>query len=374
MSLLEQRLLTQHIAGPPLKSPEAVVKLLVGVQAQDHLGAKWSLGQRVKDATESSIDRAFEQGKFLRTHVLRPTWHYVLPADIRWLLLLTGPRVQAKLGYMNRRVELDGRTMARGAAVITRALEGGRYHTRDELAEVLRRAKIVATQVRLAHLLMYCELEGLICSGPMRGKRHSYALVAERAPAARVLAREEALGELMQRFMTGHAPATLSHFCWWSELPLKDARAALADVRSKLVSETIDGVEWWYGPKGAPAGSLPRPSAYLIPEYDEALTGSRDLAQIDLPRASDRKKWNDRFLRPVIVDGRRAGTWRRRLADKGVEFDFNLFAKLELKQNKALEDAVRRYKRYLGTQDPRAQRGERGGGSGDLSMQLRAKG
>lgn len=350
MTLLEQRLLTQHIAGPTLKTPEAVVKLLVAVQSQDHLGAKWSLGQRVKDATEARIDRAFDQGKFLRTHVLRPTWHYVLPDDIRWLQMLTAKRVHALMAFMNRKLELDGKTMVRGATAITRALRDGQHRTREELGEVLRLAKIEASKVRLAHLTAYCELEALICSGAMQGKQHTYALVAERAPRARTLAPDEALAELVRRFLTGHAPATLKHFCWWSGLPMKDAKAGLAEVRSKLVSEVIDGVEWWYGPKGPPvakAGGRNASVAYLIPEYDEAITGGKDLGHFDMPRAVDKKRWKDLFLRPVIVDGMRAGTWRRRFEGQGVEFDFNLFAKLSREQRRALDAVVERYTRYV---------------------------
>jgi hypothetical protein len=348
MSLLAQRLLIQHIAGAPLKSPEAVVKLLVAVQSQDHLGAKWSLGQRVKDATEAAIDRAFDQGKFLRTHVLRPTWHYVLPADILWLQMLTAKRVHALMAFMNRKLELDAKTMTRGATVITRALEDGDHLTREELGTALQRARIAASSVRLAHLVAFAELEGLICSGRMKGKQHTYALVAERAPNARVLARDEALAELVERFFTGHAPATLKHFCWWSGLPQRDAKAGLASIRSRLRCEVIDGVEWWYGPAGPPAEAQPlvRDRAYLIPEYDEALTGSRDLGNFDLPWAISRKGWKDTFIRLVIIDGQRAGAWRRRFEGKDVVFDFNLFAKLTVRQQRALDAAVERYRRY----------------------------
>lgn len=342
--MLEDRLLTQHIAGPKLASAEAVVRQLVAVQSQDHLGAKWSLGQRIRNGTERAVDRAFDQGKILRTHVLRPTWHYVLPEDILWLQMLTATRVHALMAYMNRQVELDGRTMVKGAAAITRALTDGQHRTREELAVVLGRAKIAAEKVRLAHLVAYCELEGLICSGAMRGKQHTYALVAERAPEARKLGRDEALGELVHRFLTGHAPATLRDFCWWSGLAQKDAKAGLADVRSKLVSETIDGVEWWYGPKGPPKGDAS--GAYLIPEYDESLAGSKYFGNIDLPWAIEKKKWKDLFMRPVVIDGRRAGTWRRRVEGREIEFDFNLFAKLTPTQKKALGDVVDRYKTY----------------------------
>src|SRR4051794_34735339 len=65
---------------PSAASPADVVRGLVAVQAQEHHYARWSLGQRTAGrATASAVDAAFDRGAFLRTHVLRPTWHYVHP-------------------------------------------------------------------------------------------------------------------------------------------------------------------------------------------------------------------------------------------------------------------------------------------------------
>ena len=69
---------------------------LTAVQSQEHWYARWSLGQRTRRAKASTVDRAFDDGRFLRTHVLRPTWHYVAATDLGWLMELSGPRVDAK--------------------------------------------------------------------------------------------------------------------------------------------------------------------------------------------------------------------------------------------------------------------------------------
>jgi hypothetical protein len=110
---LRQRLFNQHIAGPPLERPEDAVRCLGAVQSQDYPGAKWSVGQRVKAGTDASIDEAFNAGRILRTHVLRPTWHFVVPLDICWILELTAPHVHARNAYGYRQLELDGRVLAR---------------------------------------------------------------------------------------------------------------------------------------------------------------------------------------------------------------------------------------------------------------------
>src|SRR5688572_2222261 len=94
-AIRQRRLAQQRLSQHPLATPDEVVAWLGAVQAQDYLGAKWSLGLRMQQATDDVIERAFTEGAILRTHVMRPTWHFVTPADIRWLLELTAPRVNA---------------------------------------------------------------------------------------------------------------------------------------------------------------------------------------------------------------------------------------------------------------------------------------
>ncbi|MBA2457948.1 MAG: winged helix DNA-binding domain-containing protein, partial [Gemmatimonadales bacterium] len=224
MDLLRQRLYTQRLSGPPLERPEDVVRLLGAVQSQDYPGAKWSLGQRVRNGTDAAVDEAFSSGRILRTHILRPTWHFVAPDDIRWMLQLSAPRVQALNAHRYRQLELDQALLRRSAALFARALESGNHLTRTELAAVLSRGRIAAAGARLAHAVMHAELEGVICSGALRGKRHTYALLEERASLARILARDEAVAELTHRFFSGHGPATPAHCAWWSGLRAADVR------------------------------------------------------------------------------------------------------------------------------------------------------
>src|SRR5262245_32220016 len=107
LNIAHERLRNEHLVGTPLRKPEDVVSWLGAVQAQDYLGAKWALSQRTKDLGDDVIEKAFDSGRILRTHVLRPTWHFVVPGDIRWMLELTGPRVKAMMGYYYEQLGLD---------------------------------------------------------------------------------------------------------------------------------------------------------------------------------------------------------------------------------------------------------------------------
>ncbi len=209
---LHNQLLIQH----PFDQPNEVVAWLGAVQAQEYGHAKWALGMRLPGATDVDVERAIAEGSILRTHVMRPTWHFVTSADIRWMLELTGPRVHALNAYYYRQQGLDDALFARSNAVLAKALAGGNYLTRPELQAALAGAGIVADGgLRASYLMMRAELDMLICSGPRRGKQFTYALLDERAPAASSLPRDEALAELTRRYFTSHGPATLKDFAWW---------------------------------------------------------------------------------------------------------------------------------------------------------------
>src|SRR3954469_3030565 len=187
MTIAERRLRNQHIATRGLRGPQDVVTWFGAMQAQEYEPAKWALGLRMPDGTTSAkVQRACDEGRILRTHVMRPTWHFVAAADIRWLLGLTAPRVHRILSYYNRALELDGRTLTRGTVVIERALAAGHHLTRVELAESLSRALFSMSGNRLARVVMHAELEGVICSG--RGRRRepqtAYWPRGERRPDA----------------------------------------------------------------------------------------------------------------------------------------------------------------------------------------------
>src|SRR5687768_14738261 len=152
-----ERLRNQSITPHRHRRTADVVTWLGAVQAQEYEPAKWGLGLRMAGASDATVERAFEEGRILRTHLMRPTWHFVTPADIRWMLELTGPRVQRAMSPYNRRLELDGETMARGTNIIARALRDRQYLTRMELAERLRREGLTMAGTRLAHLAMHAE-------------------------------------------------------------------------------------------------------------------------------------------------------------------------------------------------------------------------
>ncbi len=175
-SIAYQRIHNQHLSSTEFKKPADLVKWMGAVQAQDYYGAKWALAQRMKDAIDETIEKAFANGDILRTHVMRPTWHFVTPADIRWLLKLTAPRVNAACSHNYRKFELDASVFKRTNKVLAGALRNGRQLTRQTLRTAVERAGIAADNlIRFIHILIRAELDEVICSGARKGKQFTWS-------------------------------------------------------------------------------------------------------------------------------------------------------------------------------------------------------
>jgi hypothetical protein len=302
----------------------------------------------MEKALDSAVEQAFTNGSILRTQVLRPTWHFVTPADIRWLLSLTAPRVQAVNATMLRKLELDSAVLKRSAELVARALQGGNQLMRDELGNVLRKVGIPSPEgQRMTYIMMHAELEAVVCSGARHGKQFTYALLDERAPQARNLNREDALAELAGRFFTSRGPATAHDFSRWSGLTVADARAGIEAIQPGLHQERLDGRTIWFAPSGRPA-TAGTPAAYLLSIYDEYVSGYKDRGDICSPEIGAKlvAMGNDlQYI--VVVDGQIVGTWKRTLRKDAVIIEMNLFTELSPTGEDAVRRAAQRYGDFL---------------------------
>jgi Winged helix DNA-binding domain len=346
--IVQERLHNQHLLGAPFARPDEVVQWFGAVQAQEYPSATWGIAQRMDGLPQTTIDQAFADGAILRTHAMRPTWHFVAPADIRWLLRLTSPRVHAVNATYYRKLELDDSVLTRSATVLINALQGGKHLTRTELAAELEQAGMIRStddRLRLTYLMMYAELEGLICSGAMRAKQHTYALLDERVPATRTLEHDEALAELTRRYFTSHGPATIKDFAWWSGLSTADAQAGLELNRSQLETAVVDGHAYWFAPKTAPLPAA-APIAHLLPAYDEYTIAYKNHTTIldsdyrDLVVAA--------FGIVIVIDGRIVGTWKRVIEKDRVLLTLSPFRVLTEAEDQTLTLAVQRYRGFIG--------------------------
>ena len=345
--LVTLRLRNQLLTRAGLRRPEDVVSWMGAVQAQEYEPARWGVGLRMRDATlDADVARAFDAGRILRTHVMRPTWHFVTPADIVWLQKLTGAKVQRLSAPYNQRLGLDTPALVRGTAAIERALRDRQYLTRGELGERLRDARMPLDGARLAQLAMHAEAEAVICSGPRRGKQFTYALVAERAPKSSTLSRDEALATLTRRYLQSHGPATVRDFVWWSGLSTAEARRGVEIARAR--PHQCDALEYWtVGPESRAVSTDQR--VHLLPIYDEYTVAYRDRVAVPHGRGviTSPEGRTISFRHALIVDGQIAGTWRTPSKSNPMSVEVVPLQPLAAANRRAQEQTVERYRRFI---------------------------
>ena len=246
-SIAIARLYSQQIVKPQSKTVKDTVAHMGAMQSQDFAMSLWAVGCRLPHSTIQIVQKAFDDGDILRTHVMRPTWHLVSSDDIYWMLQLTAPQIKALTLIRDKGLGIDEKLFTTTNTILEKALDGGKQLTADELKMVFTNAKIDIEENRFYHYMMRAEIEGIVCSGAFKNKKHSYALLSERAQKTQTLTltRDEALAKLAKRYFSSHAPACLKDFVWWSGLSVTDARKGLEAIKHEFQSEKI-GTENYY--------------------------------------------------------------------------------------------------------------------------------
>ena len=381
--LVPRRMVNQRLWGSALLSVSDVLGAMAGMQAQEFHYALWSVAQRIgragghpaagggvgeaagrgvhRDADadgavdKAAMDRAFADGQLLRTHVLRTTWHFAAPQDIRWMLRLTVPRLRTLTAYYDRQQQLDDGMFARANELLAQALSGGSHRTRGELSAILQQAGIAATGQRMGHIMMRAEFDEVVISGAPRGRQQTYAAFDERVPPdaryAREFDQDAGLAELARRFFTTRGPATVKDLATWASLTLTQARRGLAAVRPELSGAIIDGMQFYFADvQGDPTNvGVGSPRVDLVQGYDEiVMSYSESRGQLTAGPAVLPVPDRANYLHTILLDGIFAGRWRHQVGRDGALIETSLCRPLNRRATAALHDAVHRYGAYLG--------------------------
>jgi len=349
MEIARRRLVNQRIEGERFEKPEEVMRWLGAIQAQDYPQALWAVGLRLRSATVADVERAVAEGRILRTWPMRGTLHFVPPEDARWMLELSAPRILARDGRRLGQLGLDEVLMERCKELFYEALRGNRRLSRPEMMRLLEEAGIGTEGQRGYHILWYVSQAGLICPGPMQDKQQTFVLLDEWVPNLRELSREESLAELAGRYFASHGPATVHDFAWWTGLTVTEVRSGLEATMPGLISEKIDGKEYWMASDAPDHTAYDEASVHLLPAFDEYLLGYRDrtavLAQEDASKIGP--GGNGVFRPTIVVDGRVVGTWRRRLKKNAIDLTLDSFTPPVDWEERAL-GAARSYSDFIG--------------------------
>ncbi len=346
--VIPHRLHTQRLLGPKFPDPAAVVAHFGAVQGQDTLYSLWALGLRVEGATEASIEQAIADRQLVRTWPMRTTLHYVTAADARWIVRLNAERTLRGMARRLRELELDDETFARSRRAIEVALADGQPLSRPALYAALDAAGVSPAGQRGYYLMAVHAIEGLIAIGPRQNKQQTVVLLDAWLPPTPERPRDEALAELAWRYFSSHGPAMVKDFIWWSGLAAAEARAGLEMIRARLASETVGKETTWYAPPLV-VDEVPSPVTHLLPYLDEYIVAYRD-REVVQPSVYNSlvDSGNIIFHPPLLIDGRVAGIWGRKIKKDAVVVTPTLFRPLSAEEQGAVASAAARLGRFLG--------------------------
>ncbi|WMT43177.1 winged helix DNA-binding domain-containing protein [Paenibacillus sp. D2_2] len=271
------------------------------------------------------------------TWPMRGTIHFVPAEDVKWMLKLLATRTLAKDARRQKQLELNQEIIERVKQMFYDVLCGNKRKTRPQLMQMLEEEGISTKNQRGYHLLWYLSQSGLICQGPREGKQQTFVLLEEWVPSAKEFSMEESIGILAERYFTGHGPATVQDFAWWAGITLSNARQGIEAAKSRLVSDKINGQEYWWAGSLQDGSMEERPSVYLLPGFDEYLLGYKDRSAVLRAEYAPRiiPGNNGMFMPTIVIDGQIAGIWKRSIKSKGIdiEFDFVYFSNRQRREH-----------------------------------------
>ena len=344
------RLQNQQIMHPSVSTICGMAAWMGATQAQDYTHAKWAFGLRIPGITDADVEAAIDRAEIIRTHLLRPTWHFVAAEDLRWMLELSAPQLRALIAPTNRVLGLDETVFEQSKKILEKALQGGRHLTRDELMAELNNAGMATSDLRSTHIMMRAEVDGLVCNGSRRGKQFTYALIDERVPKGKSMDRPDAIAELARRYFRSHGPATLHDFQWWSGLKMGDARAGLEAAQPELTSETIGKLTYWL-PNDLREQPMEKPVVHLLPAFDEFLVSYKDRAASLDPSKKIQTITGNGIFKPVVLQNAWVhGIWQRTFLKDRISLQYAWFDEYGVADAVGLQLATHRLAAFYGKQ------------------------
>ncbi|MCC8185924.1 MAG: winged helix DNA-binding domain-containing protein [Bacteroides sp.] len=342
------RMGSQQLVAPRFDTPGELVSWMGAIQGQDYVMSQWAVGLRLRQPSLSVVQEALRKGEIIRTHIMRPTWHLVSAEDIRWMLPLTALRLRKANESYGRGLGINEKSFLRGNDLLQKMLEGGLSLTKAEIVVKLTEAGVLADSSHINMFLFRAETDALICSGPDRGNKVTYALFDERVPAQPAVSREEALARLAERYFRSHSPATLQDFSWWSGLNLTEAREAIALISDRLVTDRFAPQELYVHEWCREVKTEDDP-VHLMPSYDEYLISYKDrTAVLDLKHQRQAYNSYGIFYPVMLYQGRIVGNWKREKKGKEIQITHTLFAGEPKPKAAEIRKAVGRYLDFLG--------------------------
>jgi len=348
IEILQIRLYNQLLSGNDMREPHEIVSYMGAMQAQAFDMSRWAIGVRLPGiATDQRVIEAINNAEIIRTHILRPTWHFVAAEDIHWMSELSMPRLRPIYISYARMSGTDDDVFERYWSDVERLLRDDNHLTRQELIAHLALEGKDVSDNGVNRILNFAELEGLVCNGRVKGNKQTFCLLQERIPKTQVLSKEESLEKLARKFFTSHAPATLPDFIWWSGLLASDAKKALELIKDDFISEEISERTFWM------KNDIKIPvktgdSVLLLPQFDEMVVSYKDRTEmIEDEHYGKVMTKNGLFSPTIMLNGKIVGSWRKATKKGKPEIESSFFEKTTKKTEASLKKAQKNYLDFL---------------------------
>jgi hypothetical protein len=304
VNVLAQRLSAQLLSGTPVRRVIDVIDRILAVQAQDLRGARLAIRARSTGLHSTDVDAVLSDGAAVVTWLNRGTLHLVRTGDYWWLQELMTPPLRTTSARRLAQEGVSPDDADKGIAAVERALTDDGPLTRAELRERVAKVGVRTEAQAMVHLLLAASLRGLIVRGPMKGKEQAFVLVRDWLGKPQRVDRDQALAELVRRYLIGHGPASERDLVRWSKLNLGDVRRGFDANASQLV-ERADGC---FDVRGQRRGTqLPKPK--LLGQWDPLLLGWASREQVLDPAHTTIVTDNGIFRPFALVGGRAVATW-----------------------------------------------------------------
>ena len=345
LDLARWRLRTQHLVEPHLPMAVDVVGALLGVQAENPAQSAWAVAARTAAPDPADLARLLDDGTIVRTHVLRPTWHYVAADDVTWLIELTAPRSAGRstADEHGARDERQG-----GRQCFERGARSARISEPVPTGTVRRLAEMGWTMSgqALMHLLADLELQTLVCSGrPTDDGTHTYARFADRVPSPRRLDRANPSPNWRCAISPGmvRRPSRT----WPIGPRFHSATCAPGLPRCLTGSNRSNTTGGRSGTACDPPETAGTPAGHLLQILDEMYRGYQESRWV-LDGAGIVPRARETAAGMALVDGQIVAAMKRSLTADRVVFDVRPYRRLSAADLEALEAAAARYGWFLG--------------------------
>jgi hypothetical protein len=307
--LIQLRLANQRLTSTEFENCMDVVSHFGAMQSQDYFMAKWAVGARMRNASEPYIEACVNSGDIIRTHILRPTWHFVSRNDVRWMMELSAPYVKKVTRYVDRQVGLTDEIFKKVWKIIELALQREDDLTKEDLMDRLAKKKIVVDGLMATQILIRAELEMRLCNGERKGNKVTYSLFDKRVPHSEKISKKDSLVKLASIYFNSRGPATVKDFGWWSGLNLSDAKFGISGLGTNLKRASLEGLDCMYFEN---ANYTKKKVSMLLPAYDEYMVGYAEGRNLAFPDNIEKSLLGNGIFKPLVVfDNTIVGTWKK---------------------------------------------------------------